>query len=92
MIGRAYKDLTGMVFGRVNVIGRADKRAKDKCLLWMCRCECGNTFMTRGQSLTTGNTKSCGCLRRELSKRSIQDLSARITRREDGRFTLRIDN
>lgn len=26
-----------------------------------CQCECGNTIITKRQSLLTGNTKSCGC-------------------------------
>lgn len=31
------------------------------------RCECGEIFNVRYDSLTSGNTKSCGCLNRELS-------------------------
>lgn len=30
---------------------------------WVCRCECGNYRTVRGHDLTTGNTKSCGCMR-----------------------------
>ena len=29
---------------------------------WECLCECGNTWIGKGNALSTGNTKSCGCL------------------------------
>lgn len=31
------------------------------------RCDCGNTIEVRPRSLTSGNTRSCGCLKREQS-------------------------
>jgi hypothetical protein len=37
---------------------------------WECRCDCGRTVkLTTGQ-LSTGHTKSCGCLKREGSTRN----------------------
>lgn len=59
-----YKDLKGQVFGRLSVIelvGANDKGQK----LWLCECECGNTVIVLGYSLTRGDTKSCGCLYKE---------------------------
>ena len=32
---------------------------------WLCLCECGTVTTVRGSHLTSGNTKSCGCLDRE---------------------------
>lgn len=32
---------------------------------WLCKCECGNITTVLGQSLRKGNTKSCGCLKKE---------------------------
>ena len=32
---------------------------------WRCRCDCGNEKIILQQSLTSGNTKSCGCLSKE---------------------------
>jgi hypothetical protein len=59
-------DLTGQKFGYLTVIryfktllvGR-DKQSKP---VWICRCVCGRLVKIQGQSLRTGNTKSCGCL------------------------------
>jgi prepilin-type N-terminal cleavage/methylation domain-containing protein len=57
-------DLTGKVFGRLTALSMA---GLDKwlCPRWLVRCSCGIEKIVRGSSLSTGNTKSCGCLRRE---------------------------
>lgn len=34
---------------------------------WLCKCDCGKEVVVRTDLLTSGNTKSCGCLHRELS-------------------------
>lgn len=33
-------------------------------VLWLCRCDCGNETIVRGDHLLDGSTKSCGCIRR----------------------------
>lgn len=33
---------------------------------WVCRCACGGSVITHSGSLRSGNTKSCGCLSREV--------------------------
>lgn len=60
-------DLSGQRFGRLTVIERAgsDKR---KNVLWLCKCDCGNTTIVNRCSLKSGNTKSCGCLRVDIIK------------------------
>lgn len=59
-------DLTGKPFGRLTVIKRADANSPTGEPLWVCRCCCGVTgFEVRGCALRNGNTKSCGCLKRE---------------------------
>lgn len=30
---------------------------------WLCQCDCGRQAVVRGDSLSSGNTRSCGCLR-----------------------------
>ncbi len=35
-------------------------------LLWLCRCDCGVERIVAGNNLKSGNTKSCGCLNRQL--------------------------
>lgn len=36
--------------------------------IYKCLCDCGNTAYVRGNGLTSGNTKSCGCLSTEVKK------------------------
>lgn len=37
---------------------------------WKCTCDCGLTVTVAGGNLRSGNTKSCGCLHRELVTRT----------------------
>lgn len=73
---KAYKDMTGLRFGRLVVIEIAEKATHGKCLKWRCKCDCGNDFIAYGARLRSGTTQSCGCLQRELSS---QRLSERMT-------------
>lgn len=59
-----FADLTGMTFGRLTVIKRAEN-GKDRSSKWLCRCSCGNISTVKGYSLRSGTTLSCGCLQRE---------------------------
>ena len=58
------KDLTGLKFGRYTVL-RASHRNKWGTLHWWCRCECGTERQIAQYPLTNGDTKSCGCLRKD---------------------------
>jgi hypothetical protein len=62
----AFRDLTGQKFGRLTVLSRApnDKRGK---VHWHCMCEDGNLVDVGRAELISGDTKSCGCLHRELT-------------------------
>lgn len=67
---RALKDLTGMKFGRLTVIERADdyiNRGKHYPR-WKCICECGNPQIkiVTGDALRNGKVVSCGCYHDEL--------------------------
>ena len=53
-----YVDLTGKHFGKLTVLGLHSRNKHSK---WVCGCACGNTTIVLASSLTSGNTKSCGC-------------------------------
>ena len=55
-------DLKGQKFGRLVVLCK-DGKGKYRHTLWLCRCDCGVKKAISGISLTSGKTKSCGCLR-----------------------------
>lgn len=60
------KDLTGQRFGRLTVIRATEKRDQWGCVIYECRCDCGNVcFVPTGRltnSRTYSTTRSCGCL------------------------------
>ena len=66
------KDLTGKRYGRLLVLKRDfTKYNKSRHTFWICKCDCGETVSINETSLQNSDTKSCGCLNRELaSKRS----------------------
>lgn len=58
--------LVGKIFDRLTVtkfLGMRDCGGR-KFTYWLCRCVCGNESQVFGQSLTAGNTSSCGCSRK----------------------------
>jgi hypothetical protein len=57
-------DLTGQQFGRLVAVQESGRRHGK--VVWECRCSCGNTVSATSNELRTGNTSSCGCLRKEL--------------------------
>lgn len=58
-------DLSGIRFGRLSVLSRAE--SPDYHTRWLCLCDCGNKKIARGATLKNGKTSSCGCYRREHS-------------------------
>ena len=60
-------DLSGQTFGQLTVLDRAGRDDTGKTL-WRCRCECGRIANVTGLNLRTGNTKSCGCLKRRTGE------------------------
>jgi len=58
---------TGNRYGRLVVLEYAGKR--NRSATWLCRCDCGTEKVVLGDYLRRGNTKSCGCLRKETAPR-----------------------
>lgn len=56
------KDRTGQRYGKLKVLRLLPER-QGGSLVWLCRCDCGNTTKLRGNTLSAGAVKSCGCLR-----------------------------
>jgi hypothetical protein len=55
------KDFSGQRFHRLLVI-KLDFIDDKRNARWLCQCDCGNTKTIRGYQLSSGKTKSCGCL------------------------------
>lgn len=61
----AFKDLTGLKFGRWTVLCWTKKKYSEQ--IWLCRCDCGTEKEVIGGTLKTGKSKSCGCYSKEVS-------------------------
>lgn len=55
-------NLIGKTFHYLTVIQRVVVNGK---IMWKAQCKCGNIITVRGNSLTSGHTRSCGCFHRE---------------------------
>ena len=65
-----FVDLTGKRFGMLTVLSQADK---NKCnhIVWLCKCDCGNTSLVESGSLIGGRTKSARSQNWEKNTRKI---------------------
>lgn len=63
-----FRDLTGQRFGLLTaknpIITTSSNRTRVK---WICKCDCGNKIIVIASNLTSGHTKSCGCLNSKLT-------------------------
>ena len=59
-----FIDMTGKKIGRLTVIKRVENLKG--CVMWLCKCECGNEKILKGTELRTGKINSCGCLHKEI--------------------------
>jgi len=61
------RNLKGQTFGRLKVLKyMGTSVGTTRHARWLCRCVCGQRPTVPGSDLLTGNTASCGCLRKEL--------------------------
>lgn len=75
MIGRRFTRLVVIDHGPVTVAGAT----------YRCRCDCGGTADAQPHHLTSGATRSCGCLKaermREISRKRTAEAHARNEQR-----------
>lgn len=88
-----FQDLTGMTFGRLKVIKRVEDYITPsgyKLIQWLCECSCEDHTLVKvaGQSLKNGDTKSCGCIKREPKRKDKVQVKEDLTGRVFGRLTV----
>ena len=69
----SFKNRIGEKYGRLTVTGYAGKDNRNKHL-WNCECICGNEKVVVSDNLSSGKSKSCGCLLIEFLKRFLRKL------------------
>lgn len=75
-------DLTGQRFGRLLVVSQSDERCNSG-IKWNCICDCGNSVCVPGLNLRCGDTKSCGCLQKEVTSKRMTTHGATIGRHRE---------
>ena len=60
-----YKEITGQKFGKLTAIklDHIQKKSNGTRHFWLCQCDCGKELIVEKYCLTSGHTKSCGCLK-----------------------------
>lgn len=66
---RKQTNLAGQRFGRLLVVEKSTEKPR-KGQFWKCLCDCGTKCLAVTSHLTTGFKRSCGCLKRESSRRT----------------------
>ena len=56
------KDLIGQRFGKLTAVEKLNNSNRFNRILYRCDCDCGNTIIVPSGSLTSGHTRSCGCM------------------------------
>lgn len=70
-------DEVGRVYGRWTVVERAPSpvlrrnNRNDPAAFWRCVCVCGNEGVVRGHQLRCGQSRSCGCYRRDRTREAV---------------------
>lgn len=64
---RGCYNLVGKKFGRLSPV---EYIGDD---MWLCKCDCGKEYKTRGYNLRSGRVHSCGCLRLTKNKPALDD-------------------
>ena len=73
------RDLTGQRFGRLVAIEPTERRSQSAgYIVWLCECDCGNKIEVASNKLSTGYTKSCGCLRKETVAKTAAENKFRV--------------
>ena len=63
-------DLVGKKFSHLTVLFR---HKESKRVKYVCKCDCGNECVVSSDKLSSGHTKSCGCLlKKKSSERAIK--------------------
>ena len=68
-----YKNLTQKKFGKLLVLEETSHR-KNNSIIWKCQCDCGNICYQTTNSLTSGNTQSCGCINFSIGEENIKKI------------------
>lgn len=94
---KVKNNLVDKKFGMLTVLKQTDDYIcpnGSREAMWLCRCDCGESTNVLGRSLRRGFTRSCGCLRNNVSKINGEATIENLCNMKFGRLTVkeRADN
>ena len=66
-------NLIGQKFGKLTVIEQTSER-KNKSIVWICKCDCGNIVSIDSYNLRNKITQSCGCITSSIGENNIKEI------------------
>lgn len=61
-----FSRVDGKRFGMLTVVGKSSKRTQTGGVFVECKCDCGETVVTRAACLLNGSKTHCGCRRKRI--------------------------
>jgi hypothetical protein len=89
-MGSKQLDLTGMRFNMLKIESKLPSRVfgdKSKYYykrMWLCICDCGNKTEVNTGALTSGKTKSCGCLKNKTNAENSRKSRHLMVKKDGG--------
>ena len=81
-MGRKRVDLSGMKIGKLRVVKQVKRPfSKRDVSYFLCKCDCGNETIVRGDNLQQYHTQSCGCL--HISGKAVKRITPERLLREN---------
>lgn len=74
--------IKGKKFGRLTVVRNTNSKDNQGIYLWECKCDCGKIKIVPANNLTSGNTKSCGCLKSAYRKKEGKKWAEELNKNE----------
>lgn len=74
-----FIDISGRRFGRLVALERVGRTLAPngtRRSMWRCQCDCGKESVVKYIALTSGNTRSCGCMEEENRHANMQNAAA----------------
>lgn len=71
------QNLLHQKFNRLTAIGYVGRYRNTTNAEWLWRCDCGNLITMSANAVKRGNTKSCGCLKRETRSTQTHGMARR---------------
>jgi hypothetical protein len=72
-LGLIRKNMIGNKYGRLTVLAESDYKVEPELKAYRCLCECGREHVASGSRLRKGRILSCGCLRGEVSDKTVRN-------------------